>query len=284
MRKIAVVTDSSADISVQQALDLDVHVVRLPILVDNVEYIENETISLTEFTEKMKQGCAVKTSQPSIGSVCGLWDELLKDYEEVIYVPISSKLSGSYNSAVLAAKNYDDKVTVIDARFACAPTQFLLKEIHELIRMGKTSAEIKTFVEENMSMHAILIPEDLIYLKRGGRISSAAAALGNLLKIVPLLSVENGEIDVYDKVRTARKAHKMALDFTLDVDNLDDYYFLVLYGGEENEASKEMYRQLCEKVNPDDTYYGPIYPVILAHAGPGTVGIGYVKKLKAILR
>lgn len=284
MRKIAVVTDSSADISDQQALDLNVHVVRLPILVDNDEYIENETITLSEFTEKMKQGSSVKTSQPSIGAVCGLWDKLLENHDEIIYIPISSKLSGSYNSAILAAKNYDQKVTVIDAHFVCAPIQYLVKEIHELIRMEKTAEEIKDFVEHNMAMHAILIPEDLVYLKRGGRISAAAAALGNLLKIVPLLSVENGEIDVYDKVRTARKAHKMALDFTLNVDHPDDYYFLVLYGGEENEASKEMYRQLCEHVNPDDTYYGAIYPVILAHAGPGTVGIGYVKKLKAILR
>ncbi len=284
MRKIAVVTDSSADISDQQALDLNVHVVRLPILVDNVEYIENETITLSEFTERMKRGSSVKTSQPSLGSICGLWDKLLKEYDEVIYIPISSKLSGSYNSAVLAAENYDQKVTVIDAHFVCAPIQYLVKEIHELINMGKTAKEIKTFVENNMSMHAILIPEDLVYLKRGGRISAAAAALGNLLKIVPLLSVENGEIDVYDKVRTAKKAHKMALDFTLNVDNPDDYYFLVLYGGEENEASREMYQQLCDNVNPEDTYYGAIYPVILAHAGPGTVGIGYVKKLKAILR
>lgn len=284
MKRIAVVTDSSADISNEQAKQLNVRVVRLPVIVDNVEYIENTTITLKEFTDKMRNGSIVKTSQPSIGNVCAIWDEALQEADEVIYVPLSSGLSGSYNSAVLASQNYDGKVTVIDARFACAPTQYLLKEIHELIHMGKTSSEIKSFVEENMSMHAILIPEDLTYLRRGGRISAAAAALGNLLKIVPLLSVENGQIDVYDKVRTTRKAYKMALDFTLNVENPDDYYFLVLYGGEESEASKELYRQLCEHVNPDDTYYGSIYPVILAHAGPGTVGIGYVKKLKAIIR
>ena len=284
MKKIAVVTDSSADLSDEQARALNVDVVRMPVIVDDIEYIENQTITLEEFTQKMKSGCMVKTSQPSIGSVCSVWDRVLEKNDELIYVPLSSGLSGSYNSAVLAAKNYDGKVTVIDARFACAPTQFLLKEIHELIRMGMTSSQIKQFVEENMSMHAILMPEDLIYLKRGGRISGAAAALGNLLKIVPLLSVENGVIDVYDKVRTAKRAHKMALDFVLSVDNPDDYYFLVLYGGEESEASKQMYSKLCEQVNPDDTYYGAIYPVILAHAGPGTIGIGYVKKLKAILR
>ena len=284
MKKIAVVTDSSADISDQQAHDLEVHVVRLPILIDNIEYIENETITLQEFTDKMKNGSTVKTSQPSIGNVINFWNKLLKTYDEILYIPISSGLSGSYSSAVLAAQSYEGKVTVVDARFACAPTQYLLQEVHELIRQGKTCQEIKSFVEENMSMHAILIPEDLIYLKRGGRISAAAAALGNLLKIVPLLSVENGVIDVYDKVRTTKKAYKMALDFTLNVDHLDDYYFLVLYGGEESPASKELYQKLCEHVNPKDTYYGPIYPVILAHAGPGTIGIGYVKKLKAITR
>ena len=284
MKKIAVVTDSSADISDQQAHDLDVYVVRLPILVDEVEYIENKTITLQEFTEKMINGSTVKTSQPSIGYVCSMWEKLLKTHDEILYIPISSGLSGSYSSAVLASKNYDGKVTVVDARFACAPTHFLLKEIHEMIREGKTCQEIKSFVEENMSMHAVLIPEDLIYLKRGGRISAAAAALGNLLKIVPLLSVENGSIDVYDKVRTAKKAYKMALDFALSLECLDDYYFTVLYGGEASEASKNLYDQLAQHADPKDIYYGPIYPVILAHTGPGTIALGYVKKRKAIIR
>ena len=90
MKKVAVVTDSSADISTKQALDLDVHVIRMPILIDNVEHIENETITLEEFTEKMKQGCIAKTSQPSLGNVTAFWDKLLETYDELIYVPISS--------------------------------------------------------------------------------------------------------------------------------------------------------------------------------------------------
>ena len=283
MKKVAVVTDSSADISTKQALDLDVHVVRMPILIDNVEHIENETITLEEFTEKMKQGCIAKTSQPSLGKLTAFWDKLLETYDELIYVPISSKLSGSYNSAVLAAQDYDGKVTVLDAHFVCAPMQFLLKEIHKLIEMEMSCEDIKNFVENNMSMHAILIPEDLIYLKRGGRISAAAAALGNMLKIVPMLSVEDGALDVFDKVRTTKKAYKMAFEFVTQVENLNDYYFLVLYGGTESEASKELYQKLSQIIDPENLYYGPITPVILAHTGPGTIGIGYVKKLKPII-
>ena len=284
MKRIAVVTDSSADISTQQALDLDVHVIRMPILIDNVEHIENETITLEEFTEKMKQGCIAKTSQPALGKLTAFWDQLLESYDELIYVPISSKLSGSYNTAVLAASDYDGRVTVIDAHFVCAPMQYLLKEIHKLIEMDMSCEDIKNFVENNMSMHAILIPEDLVYLKRGGRISAAAAALGNMLKIVPMLSVEDGSLDVYDKVRTTKKAYKMALEFVTQVDNPEDYYYLVLYGGTESEASKELYQKLSEVVSVQDIYYGPITPVILAHAGPGTIGIGYVKKLKTIIQ
>ena len=283
MKKVAVVTDSSADISTKQALDLDVHVVRMPILIDNVEHIENETITLEEFTEKMKQGCIAKTSQPSLGKLTAFWDKLLETYDELIYVPISSKLSGSYNSAVLAAQDYDGKVTVLDAHFVCAPMQFLLKEIHKLIDMEMSCEDIKNFVENNMSMHAILIPEDLIYLKRGGRISAAAAALGNMLKIVPMLSVEDGALDVFDKVRTTKKAYKIAFEFVTQFENLNDYYFLVLYGGTESEASKELYQKLSEIIDPENLYYGPITPVILAHTGPGTIGIGYVKKLKPII-
>ena len=231
----------------------------------------------------MKQGCIAKTSQPSLGKLTAFWDKLLETYDELIYVPISSKLSGSYNSAVLAAQDYDGKVTVLDAHFVCAPMQFLLKEIHKLIEMEMSCEDIKNFVENNMSMHAILIPEDLIYLKRGGRISAAVAALGNMLKIVPMLSVEDGALDVFDKVRTTKKAYKMAFEFATQVENLNDYYFLVLYGGTESEASKELYQKLSEIIDPENLYYGPITPVILAHTGPGTIGIGYVKKLKPII-
>lgn len=283
MKKIAVVTDSSADISTQQALDLGVHVVRMPLLINNTEYTENETITLEEFTLKMKQGAIVKTSQPALGKLTALWDQLLMDYDELIYVPLSSKLSGSYQSAFLASQEYDGKVIVIDAHFVCAPMQYLLKEIHTMIEMGMNSEDIKNFVENNMSMHAVLIPEDLMYLKRGGRISAAAAALGNMLKIVPMLSVEDGALDVFDKVRTTKKAYKMALDFITNVEHPEDYYYLVLYGGTESEASKALYQQLCETIDPKDIYYGPITPVILAHTGPGTIGIGHVKKLKAVI-
>ena len=277
MKKIAIVTDSSADISIKKALEENIYVVRLPINIDGVEYEEEVDIELAEVLEKMKSGKVCKTSQASAGYICALWDEILKTHDEIIYLPISSGLSGAYQTGLMCAKDYNGKVIVIDGKHACYPQQLLIKQIKLGIEKGMTSLEIKEVIEKNGELWAVLIPSDLVYLKRGGRISAAASVLGNLLKIVPLLKVEHGKIDVLAKVRTHQKAYNHGMDECLNVENLDDYTFAVLHAGAPEKAL-ELKAILEARINRP-VEFDQIYPVIASHTGPGTIAFGRIKKV-----
>lgn len=280
MYKIKVITDSSADITDIQAKELGIDVVRMPISLDDDEYIEAVDIDTSTFIRRMREGAIAKTSQASLGQVAAAWDKALKEYDEVIYVPISSGLSGAYASAkMLAETDYVNKVTVIDVKSACYPLQETCRQIVQCIQDGKSAQEIKALFEEKSVMWAALIPEDMVYLKRGGRISSAAAALANLLKIYPILKVENGQIDVLNKVRTAKKAYRTAIDACFEnIDNVEDYRWLIVEA-DAMETALQMKKEAEEKY-PVIFDIVPMHPIIMAHTGPGTIGIGRVSKVR----
>ena len=275
--KIAVLTDSSADISAEEARVKGIHVIRFPLVIDGEEHTEAETITLEEFTQRMYDGALAKTSQPVVGLLLEKWDELLKKYDHVIYACISAGISGAYETAVAQARNYDGKVTVLNTCYVAYPMQTLCEEIQKMIDYGLTPEDIKEKVETSEKLDAILIPGDLKYLKRGGRISAQAAALGNLLKIVPLLLVVEGKIDAYTKVRTSKKAYEEALKYFEDrTDNYEDYYWYVVHADCE-ELGKEL-RERTAALTGQEVYLEKLYPVIMAHTGPGSVAIARSKK------
>lgn len=279
MSKIRVITDSSADITEQQAQALGIDVVRMPIVLDNQEYIEYESIERQTFIQKMRDGAIAKTSQATLGMVKEVWDKALQEVDEIIYVPLSSGLSGSYASACMLAKTeYEGKVTVLDVKHACYPLQALCRQIVNSIDKGMSSAEIKALYEEKAMMWAALIPEDIVYLKRGGRISAAAAALANLLKIYPVLKVENGSIDVLDKVRTAKKAYHVGIEACFNsVENVDNYEWFIVEA-DAKETAERLKSEIEEKY-PIHLDIVPMHPIIMAHTGPGTIGFGYTLKV-----
>ena len=276
MSNIAIMLDSSADLSVSEAKELGYYVVRMPLEINGKQYIEEIDISDKEVSDLMKAGNVVKTSQPKLGDIIEMWESLLKTYDEVIFIPLSSGLSGTYQSAKMASLEFNDKVTVIDAKSACCPIQKLAKYTKDMINLGYTSEEIKNKIESS-NMFCALIPDDLAYLKRGGRISSAAAAIANVLKIVPILKVDNGVIDVLGKVRTKRKAIQFAIESVMNVDNIDDYEFIFTCADVTNidDYVNEFENELKRKV-----MIGNIKSVIMAHTGPGTIGFARVKKIK----
>ena len=278
MKKIALMTDSSADITEQLAQELQIYVLRLPLVIDNVQYLEEIDITTEEFMEKMRNGAIAKTSSPLFGTMIALWEELLKTYDEVIYVPISSGLSGTYNTAYAASLNYDGRVIVIDAKFVCHPLTKLCIEIKKMIAKGYSGVGIKDIVETQAEMWACLMPENLNALMRGGRTTPAVATLANLLKIVPLLKVENGAIDVQEKVRTHKKAYDRAAILCSAMENKEDYDFMVVDGGCKEEAIK-LANHLSELVGKEVQIY-PMHPVIMSHCGPGTLACGWWRKLK----
>ena len=278
MSKIAVMTDSSAEINTQQAEEMGLYVMRFPLMIDGQEFIEEKEIETPEFIKRMEQGAVVKTSQAHLGVLMEQWNDLLKEYDEVLYIPLSSGLSGSYQSALTAAGSFEGKVTVVDARFACYPLAWLCQWAKAQVDKGYGTKEIKEKIETEADLWAALIPEKLEYLKRGGRISAAAAALGSLLKIVPILKVEHGEIDVLGKVRTVRKAYQTGLEAIADVEDPSQYEWMIVEA-DMKEQAQILKQQMEETIHQPVTIH-EMGPVIMAHTGPRTLGYGRVKKLK----
>lgn len=281
--KIAIITDSSADLSMLDAQNLGVTVTRMPIQVGSRSFVEAVDITRDEFIDAMKEGAVVKTSQPTPGTLIEAFETLLQTHDHLIFLPISSKLSGTYQTAVALAQDFDGRITIIDSKFVAAPLHYLIRDIQSMIAKGMEPLSIKKCVESEAEMFAPLVPEDIQYLKRGGRISAAAAALANLLKIYPVLLVANGEIDVLEKVRTYKKAVKVAVDSVLDTRNLntgnrDDYEFGIVDGDCDPKLISKIKKDIeLETGRPCKVH--KLYPIILAHTGPGSVAVFAYRKL-----
>jgi DegV family protein with EDD domain len=278
MKKYVVMTDSGADTSISEALQLDIKVVRLPLMINQKTVIEEIGINREDFIQAMKSGDSVKTAQPIVGDLLSMWDENLKEAEKILYIPLSCGLSGSYQSAKVLSESYAGRVVVVDAKLVCYPLQYVCVQAKRLLEEGRSVEEVKDMIESQAMMFAALIPSSLEYLKRGGRMSSAAAALGSLLKITPILKVENGSIDVLDKVRTHKKAIDTALTVVSAIAHPQAYHWYVVEADAMDLANEVALR--LETLINQPVVVRPIYPIIMAHTGPGTIGIGYTRILK----
>lgn len=280
MKKVAFLCDSSADISNEQAKALDIHVIRMPIIIDGVSYIEEETITDQELIAALKANKKITTTQPSLGEIMTMWEKLLETHDEIFYFPLSRELSGTCRNAIQMAQQdqFKDKVIVVDSRFACYPIIKMLETARDMYAKGYEGKEIKRKFEEEGELFAILIPENLNALKNGGRISPAAAALAGLLKIHPLLKVEHGAIDVQDKVRTLSKAYKAGIEACLKDVNPDDYMWMII-DADNRQASDEL-KSMLEEACHQPVEQRVFKAILLSHTGPGTIGFGRIKKIK----
>ena len=188
--KVGIITDSNSGITQKQAKDLGLYVLPMPFMVNEETYFEDISLSQEEFYERLANGDNVVTSQPSLESVMNLWDSVLKECDEIVHIPMSSGLSGSCQSAMMLAQDYEGKVQVVNnQRISVTQRQSALDAL-QLAKDGKSAEEIKTFLEEDRFNSSIYIMLDtLYYLKKGGRITPAAAALGTLLKLKPVLQI-----------------------------------------------------------------------------------------------
>ncbi|MGL5978175.1 MAG: DegV family protein [Erysipelotrichaceae bacterium] len=277
MKKIALLCDSSADLSKEEAAQLGIHVLRMPVIVDGVEYQEAETITTAEVMNHLNQNHKVTTTQPSMGEFVSCFDRLLGEYDQILYFPLSKELSGTCASAMQIAKDYNNRVCVIESKFACQPIVVMMLWAKEMLAAGHAPEAIKKEIEENGELYALLIPKTLQTLKNGGRISAAAAALGGLLKIQPILTVENGAIDVFDKVRTLKKAYRVAMEHITNVDDKDAYDWMIIHINNE-EVALQLREELMEITN-QEVRLTQFQSVIAAHTGDGTIGMGRIKKV-----
>ena len=279
MDKVAILTDSSCDIDEKTAEDLGIYVLRMPLTIGDKEYIEGVDIDLKGIKDKLLSGEMVHTAQVQLGALIKMYNTLLEKYDQILHIPLSSGLSGTYETALMTSKTFDNKIAVVDAKAVCYPIVKLCLDAKKLIKEGKDAFAIKAMIEAmTPTMDAVIIPEDLNYLKRGGRVTPSAAALANLLKITPILYLrDDGVIDIYDKVRTMKKAIKKGIDKVTAVADPSKYYWMVIADGVD-ELAESTLKEL-EEITKEKVERHKFGAVILSHTGPGVLAFGKIKKL-----
>lgn len=211
--KIAIVTDSNSGITQSEAKELGCFLIPMPFLIDEKEYFEEISLSQEEFYDKLLSGADVSTSQPNIFSVTELWKDLLKTYDQIVHIPMSSGLSASTETAINAAKDFNGKVEVVDnKRISVTLKQSVIDAIN-LAKDGKNAKEIKDWLENTALDSSIYIMvTTLKYLKKGGRITPAAAAIGSLLKIKPILQIQGSKLDKFCQVISFNQGKKRMIE------------------------------------------------------------------------
>ena len=213
MGKVAIVTDSNSGITQKQAEQLGIHVLPMPFYIDGELYYEDITLTQDEFYKRLENDADISTSQPSPADVMELWEELLESYEEIVHIPMSSGLSSSCETAMALAQDFDGKVHVIDnQRISVTQRQSVLDAI-EMAKKGMSAVEIKdVLMREKLEASIYITVDTLKYLKKGGRVTPAAAALGTVLNLKPVLQIQGEKLDSFAKVRGWKSAKKTMLD------------------------------------------------------------------------
>ena len=213
MSKIAIVTDSNSGITQSQAKKLGLHVLPMPFMIEGETYFEDINLSQSEFYKKLTDGSDISTSQPSPEAVMKLWDKLLQEYDEIVHIPMSSGLSGSCQSAMMLAQDYEDKVQVVNNQRISVTQRQSCLDAQMLAQKGMSAAEIKDALEKDKFNSSIYIMLDtLYYLKKGGRITPAAAAIGTMLKLKPVLQIQGDKLDAFAKARTANQGKTIMIN------------------------------------------------------------------------
>ena len=213
MKRIAIVTDSNSGITQTEAKQLGISVLPMPFFIDDTLYFEDITLTQEAFYEKLLQDADISTSQPSLGDVTQLWDQLLQEYESVLHIPMSSGLSSSCQSARMLADDYDGRVVVVDNQRISVTQRQSVRDAMALAEAGHSAEEIRAILEEQKLQASIYISlETLKYLKKGGRITPAAAAIGTVLNLKPVLQIQGEKLDAYAKVRGKKAARRTMIE------------------------------------------------------------------------
>ena len=287
MGKIAIVTDSNSGITQDQGRELGVYVLPMPFYINDVMYLEGITLSQEEFYRRLRQDEKISTSQPSPAEVCGLWDNLLKEYDEVVHIPMSSGLSASCETAMGLARNYDGKVQVVDnQRISVTLRQSVLDAVN-LAEAGRSAAEIKKVLEaEKMESSIYITLETLKYLKRGGRITPAAAAIGTVLNLKPVLQIQGGKLDAYAKVRGKKQAKRVMIKAVKE--DFEKRFAKYVEAGEmciemaytgNREEAEEFKKEVQETFPGYDIHMDPLSLSVACHIGHGALAVTCAKKV-----
>ena len=276
--RIAIATDSTSGICPEEAKQLGVYVLPMPVTIDGQEYLETVDLDHAFFFRKQREGAQITTSQPSPAALEDLWEELLKTHDGVLYLPMTSGLSSSYANARSLSLNYDGKVAVVDTRRISVPLYQAVLDAGVLASRGLSLAEIHAHLEEKALCSSVYItPSTLEYLKKGGRITPAAAAIGMVLNIKPVLQIQGGRIDAYAKVRGMKQAtEKMfsALDHDLETRFAGKKVrIFAAYSGDPS-VGESWKAQVQARYGERFARIDHLALNVCCHTGPDTIGLG----------
>ena len=287
MGKVAVITDSNSGITQNQAGEYGIYVLPMPFYIDEKLYFEDITLTQEEFYKRLGEGVDIKTSQPAPGDVMDLWNKVLKEYDEIVHIPMSSGLSSSCETAHMLAEDFDGKVQVVNNQRISVTQKQSVLEAKKMAEQGMGAAEIKSILEEHKMESSIFITVDTLkYLKQGGRITPAAAAIGSVLNIKPVLQIKGEKLDAFTKARGMKLAKKKMLEavdkernemFGPSVEK-EDVNIQAAYTGSRAEAA--LWAEEIKGRFPGHHFeMDPLSLSIACHIGYGALAIAWTKTL-----
>ena len=286
--KVPIITDSNSGITQEEGKQLGIRIVPMPFMINGEEYLEDITLTQQEFYAKLGEGSDISTSQPSPESIMALWDEVLEEYDEIVHIPMSSGLSGSCQTAMMLAEDYDGKVEVVNNQRISVTQRQSALDAKELAAKGMCAAEIKEKLEAVKFDSSIYITLDTLkYLKKGGRITPAAAALGTLLRLKPVLTVQGEKLDAFAKARTMKQAKSMMVAaITKDLeerfgDRTGKNVHLEVAHTDNQEEADEFAKELRELFPATgEIVIAPLSLSVSCHIGPGSLAVACSKVIE----
>ncbi len=289
MANVKIVTDSNSGITQAEAKELGIYVIPMPFLIGGEEYLEDITLTQPGFYELLKSNAQVSTSQPAALNVTELWDKLLEDGSEIVHIPMSSGLSESCHTAERLAADYGGRVQVVDNQRISVTQRQSVYDAIELAKRGKSAKEIKEYLMKTKFDSSIYISlATLKYLKKGGRLTPAAALIGTILKIKPVLQIQGEKLDAFKKVQTLRQAKNVMIeamknDFATRFKEYAEAGEMTLHiAHTDSEAEAMIFKQEVEAAFPDVpvVFVDPLSLSVSCHIGPGALAIASARILK----
>ena len=287
--RTAIVTDSNSGVSQKEAGQLGIFVLPMPFMIDGETFYEDIDLTQEEFYRKMEAGADISTSQPSPAAVTELWDRLLKEYDEIVHIPMSSGLSSSCQPARVLAEDYEGKVHVVDNHRISVTQRQSALDARDLAARGFDGGKIREILERTAKDSMIYITVDTLkYLKKGGRITPAAAALGTILRIKPILAIDGGKLDAFSKARTMNQARaSMISAIQKDLsehmkDGAARETYLEIAHTNNDELAREFEDQVHELYPNTPIYTDRLSLSIACHIGPGSLALACTKKLEEL--
>lgn len=284
MGKVTVVTDSNSGITQAAAKELGIRVLPMPFYINGELFYEDINLTQEEFYKHLEEEAEISTSQPAPADVLDAWDELLEEYDEVIYLPMSSGLSSSCATATALSQDYDGRVHVVDNQRISVTLRESVLDAMKMAEKGMSAQEIEDVLIENKLEASIYITVDTLkYLKKGGRVTPAAAAIGSVLNIKPVLEIQGEKLDAFAKARGWKSAKKTMIDaLEKDLNSRftgQDVHLYAAYTCSEEEAQKWK-AEIETRFPGHEVFMDKLSLSVACHIGPGAIGIGCSKKIE----